>query len=141
GLQIDLEAFYRFAKRDEKLGALAQRFRGMKPPRFATVFESVINAIACQQITLTLGIRLLNDLAMTFGPVFQKGETISHSFLRPVVLAGVCTDGLWQMGLSRQKGRAIIDLSKSDSNSHLDIDRVEILEEQEAIKYLFCLRG
>ena len=26
----------------------------MKPPRFATVFECVVNAIACQQVTLTL---------------------------------------------------------------------------------------
>ena len=39
----------------------------MKPPRFATVFEGVINAIACQQVTLTLGIRLLNRLAAAYG--------------------------------------------------------------------------
>ena len=46
GLHIDLTAFYRFATRQGRLGQLARRFRGMKPPRFATVFESVVNAIA-----------------------------------------------------------------------------------------------
>jgi len=43
GLRIDLEAFYQFGAHDRRLGQLAQRFRGMKPPRFATVFEGVIN--------------------------------------------------------------------------------------------------
>ena len=67
GLRIDLTEFYRFAARQGRLGPLARRFRGMKPPRFATVFESVVNAIACQQVTLTLGIRLLNGLAADYG--------------------------------------------------------------------------
>ena len=57
GLRVDLTEFYQFAAHDRRLGPLAQRFRGMRPPRFATLFEAVINAIACQQMTLTLGIR------------------------------------------------------------------------------------
>jgi DNA-3-methyladenine glycosylase II len=67
GLRIDLAGFYRFAARQRHLGPLARRFRGMKPPRFATVFEGLVNAIACQQVTLTLGIRLLNRLAAKYG--------------------------------------------------------------------------
>jgi 3-methyladenine DNA glycosylase/8-oxoguanine DNA glycosylase len=39
----------------------------LKPPRFPTLFEAVINGIASQQITLTLGIILLNRLATDFG--------------------------------------------------------------------------
>ena len=66
GLSIDLTEFYQFAAHHRRLGPLAQRFRGMKPPRFATVFEGVINAIACQQLTLTLGIRLLSRLGRGF---------------------------------------------------------------------------
>src|SRR5689334_17853690 len=45
GLSIDLTEFYQFATHYRLLAPLAQRFRGMKPPRFATVFEGVINAI------------------------------------------------------------------------------------------------
>ena len=48
GLGLDLGSFYRFAARHKTLHALAMRFRGMKPPRFASVFEGLINAIACQ---------------------------------------------------------------------------------------------
>ena len=46
GFRTDVAAFYPLASRDAALGPLAQRFRGMKPPRFATVFESVITAMA-----------------------------------------------------------------------------------------------
>ena len=36
GLEVDLGPFYRFAARQTPLNALALRFQGMKPPRFAT---------------------------------------------------------------------------------------------------------
>lgn len=37
GFRTDMAAFYPLASCDAALGPLAQRFRGMKPPRFATV--------------------------------------------------------------------------------------------------------
>jgi DNA-3-methyladenine glycosylase II len=74
GLQIDLAEFYRLASRDAELGRLAERFYGMKPPCFPSVFEGVVNSIACQQVTLTLGIRLLNRLAEGHGPLVVGEE-------------------------------------------------------------------
>ncbi len=65
GLQLDLAPFYRFARDHPPLHDLARQFRGMKPPRFTSAFEGIINAIACQQLTLTVGIRLLNQIAAT----------------------------------------------------------------------------
>ena len=76
GLRIDLSAFYRLASHDAELGPLAQRFRGMKPPRFPSVFEGVINSIACQQVSLTLGIHLLNRLAEGHGPVVATEDGV-----------------------------------------------------------------
>ena len=65
GVDRPLDDFYRAAEGDLALGRLAQLFHGLKPPRFATVFEALINAMACQQVTLSLGIQLLNRLAET----------------------------------------------------------------------------
>ena len=39
GLQVDLSRFYRFASHQAKLGPLARRFRGMRPPHFPSVFS------------------------------------------------------------------------------------------------------
>jgi DNA-3-methyladenine glycosylase II len=104
GLRVDLTEFERFASRDARLGPLAQRFRGMKPPRFPSVFESVVNGIACQQVTLTLGIHLLNLLARGHGPVATGEEGPPHAFPRPEDLVRLGPDELRQLGFSRQRG-------------------------------------
>ena len=41
GLSVDMGPFYRFAAHYPKLDTLAQRFKGMKPPRFNSVFEAL----------------------------------------------------------------------------------------------------
>ena len=89
GLRTDLTGFYRLAAGDAQLGPLAQRFRGFKPPRFPTVFETLVNAIACQQITLTLGIRVLNRLAATYGRAARRDQGPAHAFPQPDALAGL----------------------------------------------------
>ncbi|HZZ82157.1 MAG TPA: AlkA N-terminal domain-containing protein [Gemmataceae bacterium] len=80
GLRIDLTEFYQVASNDRLLGPLVARFRGMRPPRFATVFEAVINAIACQQVSLTVGICLLNRLTQAHGARFGAKEKRAHAF-------------------------------------------------------------
>ena len=57
GVDRCLDDFYRAAADEPRLGRLVQLFRGLKPPRFPTVFEALINAFACQQVTLSLGLR------------------------------------------------------------------------------------
>ncbi len=141
GLRIDLAEFYRFAAHDRRLGQLALRFRGMKPPRFATVFEATINAIVCQQVTLTLGIRLLNRLARAHGVQFGKDDEGVHAFPRPEDLAQVNAADLWQLGLSRQKGRAMVDLARSVTEDRVDLEGLADLPDAEAAARLQELRG
>jgi DNA-3-methyladenine glycosylase II len=141
GLHIDLAAFYRFATRQGRLGELARRFRGMKPPRFATVFESLITAIACQQVTLTLGIRLLNRLAANYSPMLQQGDDAAYAFPRPDDLAGLGPEELRRLGFSRQKGHAMIDLARSIIEGRFDPDELAELPNEEAVLRLRSLRG
>jgi DNA-3-methyladenine glycosylase II len=63
GVRIDLRDWYRMADAHQRLRPLADRFRGVKPPRFPTVFETLVNAFACQQLSLVVGLELLNRLA------------------------------------------------------------------------------
>lgn len=69
GTTVDLSQFYRFAECSPELKPLMKRFQGFKPPRFPSIFETLVNGIACQQLTVTLGICLLNRLALTYGQV------------------------------------------------------------------------
>lgn len=141
GLRIDMSEFYQFAGQHRQLGMLAHRFRGMKPPRFATVFECAINAMACQQMTLTLGISLLNKLTVSCGTKFGVSDEAVHTFSRPEVLAGMSAAELRQFGFSHQKGRAMIELAQSVAEGHLDLERLAALPDEEAVKRLCELRG
>lgn len=50
------------AARDAELGPIAADLRGLRPPRFPSVFEALVNAVACQQLTIDVGLHLLNRL-------------------------------------------------------------------------------
>jgi DNA-3-methyladenine glycosylase II len=141
GLRIDLTEFYQFAAHRRRLGPLAERFRGMKPPRFATVFEGVINAMACQQMTLTLGVHLLNRLAVACGAAFGESDETVHAFPRPEDLARLSPAALRQFGFSRQKGRAMIELAQSLAEGRLDLEGLAALPDDEVIDHLRELRG
>lgn len=141
GLQVDLAPFYRFASRQKKLGPLAKRFRGMKPPRFASAFEGVLNGIACQQVTLTLGISLLNRLATNFGVALGEGAERVYAFPRPDDLARLSSSDFRELGFSHQKGRAMIELSQAIVEGRIDLEELAEMSDAAAVAQLQELRG
>jgi DNA-3-methyladenine glycosylase II len=141
GLELDLGPFYRFAARQTQLNALAVRFQGMKPPRFESVFEAVINAIACQQLTLTVGIQLLNRLAQACGRPLRTSHVVAHAFPRPRDLVEVSPTTLRKLGFSSQKARAMLELSAAVVRADLDLESVAALPDEAAIACLRELRG
>lgn len=141
GLQIDMAEFQRFAAQQPKLAPLAIRFHGMRPPRLATVFETAINAIACQQVSLTLGIHLLNRLSAAYGLALGAAEQSACAFPRPIDLAGLVPADLRQLGFSLHKGRAILELAQSVAEGRLDLESFAPLSDDEAVTRLCELRG
>jgi DNA-3-methyladenine glycosylase II len=139
GLKTDLSSFYRLAERDPLLRTLAARFRGLKPPRFPTLFECLVNAIACQQLTLTVGIRLLNRLAKTHGTTPENGAL--HAFPIPTQLAGLAPETLRPLGFSGAKARSIIEVAAGIDAGTLDPSAIERLDDPDALESLLRLRG
>jgi DNA-3-methyladenine glycosylase II len=139
GVDRCLDDFYRRAADDPGLGHLARLFRGLKPPRFPTLFEALINAFACQQVTLSLGIQLLNRLAT--GARSAVPSDRCHAFPSPDELAGLEPGDLRALGFSRQKGEAIIELARSVATRRFDLDELEQLDDTAAVARLRTLRG
>jgi DNA-3-methyladenine glycosylase II len=141
GLNADLSPFYRLAAADARLHSLVERFRGFKPPRYPSVFEALVNAIACQQLSLDLGIHLLNRLAAAYGPAFE-GPTAPHqAFPKPSDLAGLQPEDFRALGFSRSKGHAIIGLARGLTSGGLDLENLPNLAESEAVTRLLALKG
>ena len=122
GLRIDLRDFYRLASQDSRLAALAERFRGMRPPRFPTVFEALINGIACQQMSLTLGIQLLTRMSEAHGLACGEREAAGHAFPRPEDLAALRPEALRPLGFSHQKSRAMIEAAQAVCGGQVDLE-------------------
>ena len=139
GFDLDLSEFYRLAAGDPFLHPLAARFRGLKPPRFPTLFECLVNAIACQQLTLTVGIRLLNRLTETHGTAADAGTT--RAFPKPSRLADLSPEALRPLGFSRAKSRSIVDLATGISSGAFDAAVIETLDDDAALSALLRLRG
>ncbi len=141
GLRVDLAAFYQLAARDPRLGHLAERFRGVKPPRFPTSFEALLNAIACQQFTLTVGIRLLNHLAEAHGHAGPGTDPVILALPGPDDLARVDPEALRGLGFSHQKARALIEAGRAIVDGRIDLDALTNLDDVAAVARLRELRG
>lgn len=141
GPEIDLRRFYRLAEGDPLLHTLATRFRGLKPPRFPSLFECLVNAIACQQLTLTFGIRLLNRFAEAQGTAPGDRDGSLHAFPAPTRLAGLAPETLTPLGFSGAKARSIVELAGGIRAGTFDPSAIEILDDREALRALMQLGG
>lgn len=140
GLDLDLRWFYDLAREYPLLNQLAGDFRGMRPPRFATAFEAVINAIACQQLTLTVGIRFLNRLSAAFGKKVDS-PTAGRAFPGAEDLAAAPLSQLREMGFSGNKSRAIIEVAGRVACGELDLESLATQPDEAALAQLQSLRG
>jgi DNA-3-methyladenine glycosylase II len=141
GLGADLRGFYRLAERDAALRVLAQRFRGMRPPCFPSVFEAVVNAIACQQLSLTVGIHLLNRLAQRYGPCISATSLGRPGFPTPHRLATASPAALRELGFSLAKARAVTDLARRVATGDLDLEALRDASDDQALAILLSLTG
>ena len=137
GLEVDLSGFYEFARSDKWLKPLAERFRGFKPPRFLSSFEALVNGITCQQLSLTVGIILLNRLVEHHGRELHD----RNAFPEPCDLKSLRPEELAPLGYSHNKARALIELSQAIIEKRFEPAALDIASTQDALAKLQQLRG
>jgi DNA-3-methyladenine glycosylase II len=141
GLDVDLAPFYRVAAQDPRLNDLATRFRGMRPPRFPTVFEALVNGIACQQLSLEAGLSLLNRLVASHGQSPPSLLGAYKAFPRPHDLNCALLESLRAVGFSRAKGLAIIEIASAAEPQDIRLEDLGSLDDAALQVRLDELRG
>jgi DNA-3-methyladenine glycosylase II len=141
GVHKDLKSFYKLASHDRRLQPLIEEFRGLKPPQFPTVFEAVANGIACQQLSLLVGILLLSRLARKVGVVSEGSNHAEHAFPDPTDFSGVKLESLKPLGFSANKAQVLIDISSAIRDRRLNLESLAELDNQVAIERLVELKG
>jgi DNA-3-methyladenine glycosylase II len=122
GLRVDLADWYRVAERDRRLRTLAQRFRGVKPPMFPTLFEALVNGFACQQLSLVVGLELLNRLAALCDVRRGTDGNARYAFPAPRDVARISPAACQAIGFSRQKVRALLALARGTDRGEFDFE-------------------
>ncbi len=144
GLERDLSGFYRLARGDARLRELSERLRGMKPVRYATVFEAFANAVACQLVSLSAGMHVLNRLAEAYGIAGHVDGVAApmRSFPLAATIARSNPDALRALGLSRQKGEYLVGLAgRAIDPKDRDFASIETLADNDAVARLSKIRG
>lgn len=140
GVHSDLREFYAFAAKQKQLRALISSLTGVKPPRYPTLFEALLNAISCQQVSLNVGIMLLNRVVQTFGRPSAQDNSL-HGCPQPRDLAQLDAGDLRAFGYSTNKERAILELSRAVASGELDLESFRELDDAAALERLTSLRG
>jgi DNA-3-methyladenine glycosylase II len=141
GLRIDLTDWYNMAAGDARLRPLADTFRGMKPPRFPTMFEALVNGFACQQLSLEVGLELLNRLATISGARLESRGDVRYAFPTPQDIERLSPEKYRAIGFSHQKVRALLGLASKVTGRERDLELLE--QENDALvqQHLLELRG
>jgi DNA-3-methyladenine glycosylase II len=140
GISIDLGDFKRFVRAHPDLRALATRFDGMKPTRFPSLFESMVNAVACQQLSLAVGITLLGRLSEAYGRVPPNAPG-RYAFPQPEDVLTTSPRQLRQLGFSERKARSIIAIAHAIANGLVTCGQLDTLDDSAAAKMLTSLPG
>ena len=141
GIRKDLSGFYVLARQDERLWTLVKRFYGLKPPRFPSVFEALVNAVACQQLTLTVSIKLLNRLTTACGKAAPGREAATHAFPQPEDILRLDAEEIRKMGFSRQKTSYIAGLAREVVEGRLDLENMDGMDDETVLERLRSIKG
>jgi DNA-3-methyladenine glycosylase II len=140
-LGLDIDPFYALAGADPMLASLADRFRGLRPPRFASVFECLVNAIALQQLSLDAGLTLVNRLARAYGASASTAGSRVCAFPGHAELAAARPESIHALGFSQRKATTIVAIATAAAEGRLDLESLAARTDDEVVELLTAIPG
>ncbi len=141
GATIDLGPFYEMVRAVAPLSSLATALAGLKPPRYLSLFEALVNAICCQQVSLTVGILMLNRLAVAAGHHRTEHGDTYIAFPATDQILRLKPEEMRGFGLSGSKAAALAALAEVFATGRLRQSEIEQLPTPEALERLQQLDG
>jgi DNA-3-methyladenine glycosylase II len=127
GVDRDLTEFDQAARRIPWLAPLVKRMRGVKPPRYPTLWEACANAIVFQQVSLRSASAIMHRLIVLLGQPVTTGGVPRPLYVFPTTRSFQdATDAsLRSAGLSGNKIstlRGVVDALASGTLDHAMLD-------------------
>lgn len=141
GVEVDLTRFYRTASDIQWLHPLVSRMRGVRPPRYPTIWEACVNAIVFQQISLHAASAIMGRLTMVLSDPVDRGGVRLYHFPSPGQFLSAPDSLLGGAGLSVGKLGTLRRVADALGTGVLDETRLERLPSPDAAGLLRTIKG
>lgn len=140
-LEHDLAGWRAQAASDPLMARLEAAHRGLRLPRWPTLFESLAASILLQQISTAVAWTLKRRLVERFGERAAFDGADYYAFPEPKPLARATVEEVRAVGLSNAKAASLIELARACESGALDATALVREDNETVIARLSDLRG
>jgi DNA-3-methyladenine glycosylase II len=140
-LNLDLNQFYHHTENDVAMHKITCALCGFKYPTTPTAFESLVDSIVEQQISIKIARNIEERLAQRFGDKLELAGECFYAFPTPLNIDAVSINDIKSCGLSQRKAEYIYGAAHRIVNGELDLEGMKtasdidrIVAELDAIK-------
>jgi len=141
GLDVDPGPFQRLAVTDPTLRPTALALRGLRPPRFVDLFETFVNVVPFQQVSLEAGVAIVGRLIEHFGQPHDYAGRRFHAFPTARVVTQAPPQALRECGLSARKAETLQRLGRAIEAGELAEERIARMTTTDALRTLVEFPG
>jgi DNA-3-methyladenine glycosylase II len=141
GLNRDVRHFSAAAARMPWLRPLARRMRGVKPPRYPSLWEAFVNAVLFQQVSLQAASAIVTRLIVACGTSVENSGVSLYAFPEAQRVLAESEGELRAAGLSSGKIATLRRAGEALTSGALDERELEQLPSAEASARLRQIKG
>ncbi len=141
GVEIDLTRFYNSASQVEWLDPLVYRMRGVRPPRYPSLWEACVNAIVFQQISLHAASAIMGRLTRGLSEPIERAGIRLYRFPSARQVLRAPDSLLRRAGLSASKLATLRRVADALMPSALDEAILQKLPSPDAAALLCSIKG
>ena len=141
GTQADLRDWYRCVGAFPWLSRIADRFRGVKPPRYPTLWEALCHAIVFQQLSIVAASSIMLRFVHACSTPVRHENVVLYPFPLPDVVYETRAQTLQSFGLSRMKAAYLKNAAECLLNGSIDPAAIERSPTGDALDMLMTVHG
>lgn len=132
-LNLDLKEFYRHTEKDTTMHKITQTLYGLKYPTTPTAFESLLDSIVEQQISIKIARTIEERLAQKFGDKLQLDSECHYAFPSPQNIDAASINDIKSCGLSQRKAEYIYGAAHRIIRGDLDLEGMKTNPDLDAV--------
>jgi DNA-3-methyladenine glycosylase II len=132
-LDFPLAGFYRELENDPVMSGIARQLFGLKNPTSPTVFESLVDSIVEQQISIKVAHTIEERIAKKFGDKLTLKNSVYIAYPTPQSIAAATVAEVQSCGLSLRKAEYIHNAAQLIAHGKLELEHLKSNPDPEQI--------